>query len=322
VNFEIATSGTEAWDIIYGWRWMLASQAVPALVLLCVLFIVPESPRWLFYHGHRDRAWSVLTRVVGSERAEEVLRELESVHEDTAPKARDYRSQAFRHLILVGIGVAVFQQITGINVIIYFAPQIFETVAGAVDDVALLETIIIGTANFAFTLVALFTVDRLGRRRLMLMGFSGMTACITVVGLGIYTDNVGQLLLVFVIGFVAFFALSVGPVTWVIISEMFPGKIRGLAVGIATTFNWLANIVVSQTFPQLDANPWFVANFNHAFPFFLYAAFGILAVVFVFFFVAEHTGRSLEQIEAAMRHGRKGGAGPPETRDVQRPGTR
>lgn len=300
VNYEIATTGSAEWDIASGWRWMFASQAMPAIILLGALLSVPESPRWLFSHGHRERAVGVLARISGAVAAEQEVQGMSAVREEGVNTARPPFPAGTRRIVLIGVVLAVFQQVTGINVLIYFAPQIFETVTGAGADFALLETIIIGAANLAFTLVALFTVDRLGRRILMLVGFTGMGVCLAIIGVAIYLDRVGPLLIIFVIGYVASFAMSVGPVTWVILSEMFPTRIRGTAIGIALTCNWLANVAVSQTFAQMDSNTWLVSQFNHAFPFLLYAGFAVVAIVFVYRFIPETKGRSLEDIEASL----------------------
>ncbi|WP_421722820.1 sugar porter family MFS transporter [Bauldia sp.] len=299
VNYLIATSGTVEWDIAYGWRWMFASQAVPAAILLGALLTVPESPRWLFFHGQRDKAAAILKRILAPTDVANELHNMGDIQDTHETRTGSRYSPAVRRIVVIGVLLAVFQQVSGINVLLYFAPQIFETVTGAGADFALLETIIIGVANLTFTLVALFTVDKFGRRILMLIGFAIMGICIAIIGVAIYLNAVGPLLILLVIGYVAGFAVAVGPVTWVILSEIFPARIRGTAVGIALMANWLANVAVSQTFAQMDSNAWLIAVFNHAFPFLLYAGFCLLAVIFVYRFIPETKGRSLEDIEAS-----------------------
>jgi SP family xylose:H+ symportor-like MFS transporter len=189
------------------------------------------------------------------------------------------------------------QQITGINVFLYFAPEIFKGIAGAESDAALLQTVVVGAVNMLFTVVAIWTVDLWGRKPLMLVGFTGMAASLLFLGLAAYFERTDTWVLVFMLGYIASFALSVGPVTWVILSEIFPTRIRGRAMAISTVCLWAANLVISQTFPMMDKNPWLIATFHHAFPFWLYGAFCVVAVVFVMAFVPETKGRTLEEIE-------------------------
>ncbi|MCP4383602.1 MAG: sugar porter family MFS transporter [Hyphomicrobiales bacterium] len=301
VNYAVASEGGSQWNISIGWRWMFASEAVPAVALLGLVFLVPESPRWLVQHGRGAEALQTLSTISDEKAAAAELDAIVTTADHPTIGWRDLVSGRLRALILVGVGLAVLQQITGINVFLYFAPEIFESVTGAGSDVALLQTVVIGIANLAFTMVAILTVDRVGRRPLMLIGFAGMTVCLTAIGIAVYRQSVDGFLLIFVIGYIASFAVSVGPVTWVLLSEMFPTSIRGFAMGVAATSNWLANFVVSQTFPMMDGNAWLVDRFNHAFPFLLYAAFGLLGMAFVYRFIPETRGHSLEKIESMFR---------------------
>ena len=200
--------------------------------------------------------------------------------------------------MLIGIVLAVLQQVTGINVFLYFATEIFQDVTGSENDAALLQTVTVGAVNLLFTLVAIWTVDRIGRRPLMIVGSAGMGLTLTGLGLAAYYHHTEAWVLLFILGYIACFALSVGPVTWVILSEIFPTRIRGRAMAIATVCLWVANFVISQTFPMLDENPWLVARFNHAFPFWLYALFCLVSIVFVWLFVPETKGQTLEAIES------------------------
>ena len=201
--------------------------------------------------------------------------------------------------VALGIGVvlAVLQQVTGINVFLYFAPEIFKSLAGAESGAALLETIVVGAVNMLFTVVAIWTVDRWGRKPLMLVGYSGMAVCLLFLGLAAYFQRTDVWVLVFMLGYIASFALSVGPVTWVILAEIFPTRIRGRAMAIATVCLWTANLAISQTFPMLDKNEWLIARFQHAFPFWLYGAFCLVAIIVVSGWVPETKGRTLEEIE-------------------------
>ena len=178
----------------------------------------------------------------------------------------------------------------GINVFLYYAPEIFKL--GSAASSALLQTVVVGGVNMAFTLIAIWTVDTLGRKPLMIFGSTGMAICLFALGLAASLHHIEAWALAFVLGYIACFALSVGPVTWVILSEIFPTKIRGRAMAIATFCLWTANFVVSQTFPMMDENRWLVERFNHGFPFWVYGLLCIVSVVFVWRYVPETKGKS------------------------------
>jgi sugar porter (SP) family MFS transporter len=196
----------------------------------------------------------------------------------------------------LGIALAILQQITGINVFMYYAPEIFKSL-GSGTDTALLQTVVIGIFNLAFTIVAIRTVDRVGRKPLLLLGSAGMGLSLAGLGVAAFLGTTAGWVLLFVIGYIACFAMSVGPVVWVVISEIFPTKVRGRAMAIATLLLWTANYLVSQTFPMIDEDPWLVGLFHHAFPFWLYAGFCVVMVWVVARFVPETKGKSLEEIE-------------------------
>jgi MFS transporter, SP family, xylose:H+ symportor len=302
VNYFIAAQGDEVWLVSHGWRWMFGSEAVPALILLVSLLFVPESPRFLCRQNRPDLARRILERIDGPAHAERELAEMKAALRQGEGALRDLLRPGLRRVLLLGIALAVLQQVTGINVFLYYAPDIFRTMAASGTDVALLQTVVVGGVNLLFTVVAILTVDRIGRRPLMIIGAMGMGLSLAAIGMAAWHQAVGAWLLVFMLGYIACFALSVGPVTWVILSEIFPTKLRGRALGIATFFLWSANYLVSQTFPMMDENAWLVARFHHGFPFFLYAAFCLVLVWVVWRFVPEAKGRSLEQMEACLRH--------------------
>jgi len=201
-------------------------------------------------------------------------------------------------VLVLGVALAVLQQVTGINVFLYFGTEIFKGLGSTV-DAALLETVVVGCVNLGFTIIAIWTVDKLGRKPLMFVGAAGMGACLLAMGLAAQFEQRAIWVLAFILGYIACFALSVGPVTWVILSEIFPTKIRGRAMSIATLCLWSANFVVSQTFPMMDQDPALVAKFHHAFPFYVYAAFCVVLVLVVALAVPETKGKSLEEIEAS-----------------------
>ena len=297
VNFTIEGLGDDSWNMHYGWRWMFASGTLPAVLLFVLMFTVPESPRWLMEQGRRDQALGVLARVNDTADAQRELTAIEQTLARETGSLGQLFQPGLRIALAVGVALAVLQQVTGINVFLYYAPEIFKSIAGAKTDVALLQTVVVGVVNMAFTVIAIWTVDRLGRKPLMLVGFLGMGVCLAALGWAAWCDRRDAWVLTFILGYIASFALSVGPVTWVILSEIFPTRIRGRAMAIATVCLWLANLVVSQTFPMMDKNEYLIAKFNHGFPFFVYAGLCVVALIFVSLCVRETKGRSLEEIE-------------------------
>jgi sugar porter (SP) family MFS transporter len=296
VNYFIALQGDELWNQNHGWRWMFASGALPALVLLVLLFLVPESPRWLTKQGREDEALGILTRVNGSDQARTELAEIRDTLRHETGSLGQLFQPGMKMVLVIGIVLAILQQVTGINVFLYFGTEIFKKM-GLGTNAALLQTVVVGAVNLSFTVIAIWTVDRLGRKPLMMIGSTGMGICLLAMGLGAYVQTTGLWMLLFILGYIACFALSVGPVTWVILSEIFPTRIRGRAMAVATVCLWIANYIVSQTFPMMDANPWLLQTFHRGFPFWLYGAFCIVLLLCVRAFVPETKGKTLEEIE-------------------------
>jgi len=291
-----AAEAVGGWNVVFGWRWMFASESLPALALLLLLFLVPESPRWLMEKGHEDKARHILTRVDGPEHAEREMREIQTALAMEPARLREILAPGLRTALWIGIVLAILQQITGINVMLYYGPEIFKQ-AGESVDTSLIWTIAMGACMVLFTVVAIWTVDKVGRKPLMIFGAAGMGFCLAAAGSAFWLNRTGLGLLVFILGYIACFSLSVGPVTWVILSEIFPNKIRGRAMAIATFCLWVANLIVSQTFPMMDENAWLVDKFNHGFPFFVYAGFCAVLVLFMVVAVPETKGKTLEAIE-------------------------
>jgi len=301
VNYFIGTSASEAWNQSTGWRWMFGSEALPAAALLVLMFFVPETPRFLAAKGRTGEALAILTRVNGPQDAEKELREIEFVIAQETGSIRMLFRPGLKLVLVIGVALAVLQQVTGINVFLYYGTTIFAKL-GTRFDAALLSTVVVGVVNLLFTVVAIWTVDRLGRKPLMIIGSLGMGICLVALGLAAYYGKTQLWIMAFILGYIACFALSVGPVTWVILSEIFPTMIRGRAMAIATACLWIANYIVSQTFLMMDKNPdgtdtYLVRVFHHGFPFFLYAFFCLVTIVLVWGWVPETKGRSLEQIE-------------------------
>ncbi len=296
VNYFIATGGTEAWNVQYGWRWMFGSEALPALLLLVLLFLVPESPRWLAKQNRHGEAIGVLSRIGGTGHAKDEIAAINNAIAHETGSIAQLFQPGMKIVLVIGVVLAVLQQVTGINVFLYYAPEIFKSM-GTETDAALLQTAIVGTVNLAFTIVAIWTVDRLGRKPLMIIGSAGMGLALTAMGLAAYHQKTEVWVLIFILSYIACFALAVGPVTWVILSEIFPTRIRGQAMAIAAFCLWLANYVVTQTFTVMDRDEWLVDKFHHGFPYWVYAVFCMVEVFFVWFLVPETKGKTLEEIE-------------------------
>ncbi|MDT8303740.1 MAG: sugar porter family MFS transporter [Sedimentisphaerales bacterium] len=296
VNYFIALQGDEMWNVQTGWRWMFGSEALPALLLLVFLFFVPESPRWLTKQNRSDEALAILARVNGAQYAQTELLEIKDAIAHESGSIKQLFQPGMKIVLVIGIVLAVLQQVTGINVFLYFGTEIFKKM-GSGTNAALLQTVVVGVVNLGFTIIAIWTVDKVGRKPLMIIGSAGMGLSLLGMGLMAYFQQTDLWVLLFILGYIACFALSVGPVTWVILSEIFPTRIRGRAMAIATVCLWVANYVVSQTFPMMDENAWLLDKFHHAFPFWVYGIFCVVLVTFVCRYVPETKGKTLEEIE-------------------------
>lgn len=291
VNYFIARQGDEQWLHTEGWRWMFFSGAIPAAIFFILLFFVPETPRYLAMKGKDKEALRVLEKIAGKDAAPKVLQEIKStLHEANVP----WLSYGFL-IIFIGIMLSVFQQFVGINVVLYYAGNIFRDM-GASTDSSLLQTIIVGAVNLLFTVVAILTVDKFGRKPLMIIGSIGMAVSMIALGFAFYMNSVGVLALVFMLLYTAAFAMSWGPVCWVLLAEIFPNSIRG-AMSIAVAAQWIANWIVSLTFPMMNDNVWLTEKFNHGFAYWIYGFMAILSAIFMWKMVPETKGKTLEQME-------------------------
>ena len=310
VNYSIALQGDAAWLHTISWRWMFASEIVPALLFLALLMFVPETPRYLVMRGKMDKALSVLDRLMGKERAAPELVEIKESFRKQEPSMRPYflfmgmwlvlflllygalelagntsaleialigsffvslvfPVRSFGVLIIfVGVLLSGFQQFVGINVVLYYAPEIFKTM-GAATDAALLQQIVVGAVSLSMM----------------------------ILGTTFYTHSVGIGSLVCMLVYTAGFAMSWGPVCWVLLAEIFPNTIRSTVMSIAVAGQWIANFLVSWTFPMLDKNQYLTDTFNHGMAYWVYGVMGVLAALFIWKFVPETKGRTLEQME-------------------------
>lgn len=294
VNYYVAQKGEsiggEAWNVAYGWRWMFGSATLPSLLFLFLLFPVPESPRWLLKQGRREQALRVLSVIGCPERAPREIAEIEETIRLEGQSLGVLLKPGMRVALMIGVVLAVLQQITGINIVLYFAPEIFKS-AGLDATHAIAQTVIVGIVNLSFTMVAVLVVDRLGRKPLLLAASASMGVSLALLG-GAFVlgKSEGPWVLLFVLAYVASFAVAMGPVVWVVMAEIFPTRIRGTAMSIATVCLWVACFLVSQSFP------WMLEHLAGT-SFFLYAAMCLVAFVFVALVVPETKGKSLEEIE-------------------------
>jgi SP family arabinose:H+ symporter-like MFS transporter len=294
VNLQIQRLGDETWNNEVGWRWMFASLTLPAVLFAGLMMLVPESPRWLMKMGRRDEARRILERLGGEVNAEREIRQIDEALQQEEGRWSELLTPAWSRPLLIGTMLAVFAQLSGINAIMYYAPEIFKA-AGEGTDSSFVQTVIVGAVNLLFTLVAIGLVDRAGRKPLLIAGTAIQVASLCFVGLMFHQNQHGPLLLAGILAFVAAFAMAMGPIPWIIASEIFPTKLRGRAMSLAVLMLWLADLAVTQTFPRLrqDIGP---AN-----TFWIYAGFSLLGLVFVIFMVPETKGRTLEEIEASWR---------------------
>src|ERR671917_1737307 len=290
---------------IEGWRYMFGVALIPALILGIGMFMLPESPRWLFEHGRIDKARAVLGRSRSPEEIDQELREMGEIkrQEQEQSQARvsykELLAPCVRPALVIGIGLAIFQQITGINTVIYYAPTILQGVGFSEGGAIAATALGVGVVNVGFTILAVRIIDRAGRRPLLIVGLIGMVVSLALLGVvyatGGFGGAAGVLATVCLGLYIASFAISLGPVFWLMISEIYPLNIRGKAMSVASLANWGSNWLVALSFPVL------LATLGGAGSFWLFAALGIVAWFFVYFRVPETKGKTLEEIEADFR---------------------
>ncbi|MDP3180233.1 MAG: sugar porter family MFS transporter [Bacteroidota bacterium] len=274
------------------WRWMLLVMAAPAVLLFFSLFLVPESPRWLVARGRNNDALQVLVKTSGKEFASAELKEIEETLKNQEESTfSDLLAPKIKPLLFIGIILAVFQQITGINTIMYYAPKIFANV-GQSNDSALFQTILIGGTNLIFTLVAMVLIDRLGRKLLIIIGSTGMMLMLAGLSALYFTNQTsGVLVLVFILGYIAFFAASLGPALWVVAAELFPNRLRSKGMSIAIVSLWIACTVVTIVFPIM------LEKLSGGITFLIFALICLANLLYVLKYVPETKGKTLEELE-------------------------
>ena len=289
-NLADTAEGIQAAMVEIGWRRMFLSEAFPAGAFFLLVFLVPETPRYLVMKGKESTALRILTRINGNEEGARVLAEIKGNIVEKKERLLSYGIG----VIIIGVLLSFFQQAIGINVVLYYAPRIFENL-GASGDASMMQTVVMGIVNIIFTLVAIFTVDKFGRKPLLIIGSIGMMTGMLALAAFSFFDLIGIGALIFIIIYTASFMMSWGPICWVLISEIFPNTIRSQAVAIAVAMQWVANFLVSSTFPSLSA--WSVGG-----TYLIYAVMSLLSAIFVWKMVPETKGKTLEEMSALWRH--------------------
>lgn len=305
VNFLIAEPmpmGTtvpfpDSWNVLEGWRWMFWAAAFPAAAFLILAFFIPESPRWLAIKGRTDEARNILTGIGGKAYAvaelAAVTQQQRTLGAEKQGGLRTLFSKPYRMVLLLGIVMAVFQQWCGTNVIFNYAQEIFANAGYDLGEM-LFNIVLTGITNVIFTFVAIYTVDRLGRKKLMLIGAGGLAVIYAILGLCYHMHVTGFFMIILVVAAIACYAMTLGPVVWVLIAEIFPNRVRAVAVGTCTFALWVGSFSLTYSFPMLNA------SLGSAGTFWIYAA--ICAVGFLFFAarLPETKGKSLEELEAEL----------------------
>jgi len=284
-----------SWNGQTGWRWMFGAETVPAFLFFLFMFFVPKSPRWLVKNAQDERARRILAKIGGDTYAATALAHIKDTLKNEIERVnfKDLIEPKMKKILLLGIVLAVFQQWCGINVIFNYAEEIFSAAGYGVSDI-LLNIVITGSINLLFTFVAIFTVDRWGRRVLMLFGAAGLSITYLFIGMSYFLHSQGIHLLILVVTAIAIYSMSLAPVTWVVISEIFPNRIRGAAMSVSVFSLWSACFILTYTFPMLNK------GLGVSYTFWIYAFICVLGFLFIKFKLPETKGKTLEEIELEL----------------------
>ncbi len=295
---KVLNADEAAWTISTGWRYMFGSEAVPAGLFTLLICLVPETPRYLVMAGRDDKALAILQRINGATVGSEILHEIKTTITEKTERLFTYGAM----VIFIGIMLSVFQQAVGINAVLYYAPRIFGDM-GMTDP--MVNTVVMGVVNILFTLVAIFTVEKWGRRPLLITGSIGMAVGAFGVALTFGNASMSMVCMVSIMVYSASFMMSWGPICWVLIAEIFPNTIRGKAVAIAVAFQWIFNWIVSSTFvPMFNMKTAGDPDFGHWFTYGLYGVICVVAAFFVWKLVPETKGKTLEDMTKLWSKGR------------------
>ncbi len=302
-TYFIGNNLSEAENIEFGWKYMFWSELIPSCLFFILLFFVPKSPRWLALKGNDIAALEILTKIHGVDQANKEIEAIKSslktsITNTSTDNKVNYFSKLILGIIVVGTALSVLQQFTGINAVLYYGADIFEKALGFGKEDILAQQILLAFVNLIFTFVAMYTVDKFGRKPLLFIGSIGMIVGFLLLGITLQQQSVGFLSLLGVLIFIASFALSMGPIVWVLLSEMFPNKIRSVAMSVAVAAQWAANYVVSQSFPiVMDSEVNNGTTWNGSLPYFIFIAFIVIIMIVTYKYIPETKGKSLEEIE-------------------------
>jgi SP family sugar porter-like MFS transporter len=284
-----------SWNGQLGWRWMFWAENVPALMFFALMFLVPESPRWLAKKQKYEASQGILQKIGGADFAEKSIREIRGTlsGKDSKVSFSHLMAPELRKVLIIGIVLAVLQQWCGINIIFNYAEEVFAAAGYGVSDI-LFNIIITGSVNLMFTFIAIYTIDKIGRKMLMLIGEGGLSTIYVLLGISYYFQLTGWPMLVLIISAIACYAMTFGPVVWVILSEIFPNRVRGVAMSIGTLSLWIACFLLTYTFPFLNK------MLNTSGTFILYAIICLAGFVFTYKNLPETKGKSLEELEKIL----------------------
>ena len=282
----------QSWNGQMAWRWMFWAAAFPAVAFFILATMIPESPRWLAMKGKDDAAFAVLSKIGGADYAYEELQAVKEANSRETGQAglKTLFSKPYRKVLLIGVVVAFFQQWSGTNVIFNYAQEIFQSAGYSIGDV-LFNIVVTGIANVLFTFVAIFTVDKWGRRSLMKLGAGGLCGIYLILGICYYFQITGVFMIVLVVAAIACYAMTLGPVTWVLLAEIFPNRVRAVAVATSTFALWVGSSTLTYTFPLLNVS---LGSYG---TFWIYSAVCLAGFLFVSFILPETKGKSLEELE-------------------------
>ncbi|MEO9869426.1 sugar porter family MFS transporter [Ekhidna sp.] len=299
-TYAIGNSGDFEYNLNQGWRLMFWSELLPCLIFLFLLFVVPKSPRWLIMKGRDAEAKNILTQLHGADLAEKEFSHIcLSIDKKDNPKFSVLLKKSFLPIVLIGTALSALQQLTGINAVLYYGADIFEKALGFGQEDVLKQQLLLAGVNLLCTFIAMGTVDKFGRKPLIYLGCIGMTIGFLMLGITLKTGHVGLVSLIGILVFIGSFALSMGPVVWVLLSEMFPNKIRSLAMSVAVAAQWGMNYLVSQSFPivvesEINQGPFW----NQSLPYFIFISFILATLLLTYKFIPETKGKSLEELES------------------------
>lgn len=299
VTYAIGNSGDEEYNLNQGWRLMFWSELLPCFIFLFLLFIVPKSPRWLVMKGRDEEAKKILQQLHGDIEAEKEFSEIcLSIDKTDNPKFSELLKKGIWPIVLIGTALSALQQLTGINAVLYYGADIFEKALGFGQEDVLKQQLLLAGVNLLCTFIAMGTVDKLGRKPLIYLGCIGMTLGFLMLGISLKIDQVGIVSLMGILIFIGSFALSMGPVVWVLLSEIFPNKVRSLAMSVAVAAQWGMNYLVSQSFPiVVESNANQGPFWNQSLPYFIFIGFILITFFLTYKFIPETKGKSLEELE-------------------------